>query len=171
MDSGSPLHSEPVASRASAVESVLPSRLLPRISFRAMMILTAVSAVVIAIVNLAGQGGVYARAVSVGLAYVCATFLFLSFLFLALWSISQIPRFIAGGLLVGAVGLFLLQVIGLGESQLGFFARPVWVINFLAVGCCLLIMPIGRQKEDSNTSPFAADQLPPQIMAPREPKL
>ena len=164
---------EPMATRESAVESVLPSRLLPRVSFRAMLTLMTLAALLIAVVFAADQGAAYARAASVGFGFFLAVFLALAALFLLAWSISLIPKIIgAASLVSGVVFLAIRLAAPLDAAYAGTLAvvtEPMSLLSFLGVGILLIIAPIGVESESPEISPFAADQLPPQILAPREP--
>lgn len=157
------------ANRDSATEIVLPSRLLPRVSFQTMLVLTAIAAVLIAVVYAADQGGVYAKAAAVGMSFLAGMALVLTAMFLVSWSISFIPKLV-GGVMI-AIGLVLspFALMGLPATGFLFLLKPVWILNLLLVGLFLLVGRIGEDGNDQAESPFADEQLPPQILAPREP--
>ena len=46
--------------------------------------------------------------------------------------------------------------------------QTIWLVNFQFIGWYLFAFSI-RPTEEQSASPFAADQLPPQILAPRDP--
>ncbi|WP_182865342.1 hypothetical protein [Stieleria mannarensis] len=155
--------------RESATEPVLRSRLLPRISFQSLLVLTAVSAVVIAVVYAADQGGAYATAAAVGLFFTLCMFVCSALLFLLSWAVAFLPRpagavAVALGIVFGASRLLQVPLGGLA-----FLQETIWLINFQVIGWFLLLFPIGVAPDSDAASPFADDQLPPQIFAPREP--
>lgn len=163
------METTPLSTRESAAEAVLPSRLLPRVSFRSMMVLTAISAVVIAIVSAADQGGIYATAAAVGFTFLVGMAAILAILFLLSWSVSFLPKLI--GITLVGVGFVLagLTLGNAGGAGWMFFLRPIWLINFQLIGWFLILAPIRDERDSETDSPFADGQLPPQIMAPREP--
>ncbi|WP_246112951.1 hypothetical protein [Allorhodopirellula solitaria] len=109
------------SSAPSSMEPVVRSRVLPRISFRTLMIGTVVAAVIAAIARAAGDGATFAKAVTVAIALLGLFFLL-------------------------AAGAFLLA----------------WLTARLA---------IGRFDNTREGNPFAKDQLPPQLLKPREQEL
>ena len=73
-----------------SVEPVLRSRLLPRISFRLVLALMTLSAIVAAVGKAAGGGGATAWGILVALGFVAISFLLFVALFLFCWSISTL---------------------------------------------------------------------------------
>ncbi|MFK8112183.1 MAG: hypothetical protein AB8B91_08260 [Rubripirellula sp.] len=73
-----------------SVEPVLKSRLLPRVSFRFFILLTALSAIIAATARAAGQGGPLANAVLFALCFVGICFLVFAVVFLFSWIISSL---------------------------------------------------------------------------------
>ncbi len=73
-----------------SVEPVLRSRLLPKVSFRLMLILTTLSAVVAAVARVAGGGGAMATAVVVAILFPLVCFAPFTLLFLITWSVSSL---------------------------------------------------------------------------------
>lgn len=65
-----------------SVEPVLTSRLLPRVSFRLLLALVTISALIAAIARAAGQGVALAYAFSIGLGFLAVVFLLFVLLFL-----------------------------------------------------------------------------------------
>ncbi|MEL6104407.1 MAG: hypothetical protein AAFU85_00160 [Planctomycetota bacterium] len=173
--------------RESPTETVLRSRLLPRVSFQTMMLLMTASAVLFAVAFAANQGADYAKAATVGMIFLSLFVAIGVLLFLASWAASQFSRRLGIG--VVATGFVLLIVrLFFGEEFVSVLARPLvdwlgplaewsalqliewpWLINFQLIGWTLICFPIGVDREDEASSPFAEDQLPPQILAPRDP--
>lgn len=155
--------------RDSATEPVLRSRLLPRVSFRSLLVLTAISAVVIAVVYAADQGGAYATSAAAGLFFVFSVFVGSAVIFLLSWAVSFLPRL--AGVTIAVVGacLFLCRIFGVPLGGLSFLTETIWLINCQILGAFLLLFPIGTEPQTAIDSPFADEQLPPQIFAPREP--
>jgi len=73
-----------------SVEPVLRSRLLPRVSFRFMLVMMTLAAVIAAVARVAGEGGALAYAVVVGVLFLAACFSVFVLLFLFSWSISSL---------------------------------------------------------------------------------
>jgi hypothetical protein len=73
-----------------SVEPVLRSRLLPKVSFRLMLVLTTVSAGIAAVARVAGGGGALATSAVVALLFPLACFALFTLLFLIAWSISSL---------------------------------------------------------------------------------
>lgn len=71
-----------------SVEPVLQSRLLPKVSFRFVMAVTAVFAVLGAVGRVAGEGGALALATLCGLAFPLICFALFGILFLISWGVS-----------------------------------------------------------------------------------
>lgn len=173
--------------RESPTETVLRSRLLPRVSFQTMMLLMTASAVLFAVAFAANQGADYAKAATVGMIFLSLVVAVGVLLFLASWAASQFSRRL--GMSTVTMGFSLLFVrLFLGEDYASTLARPLaewlgplaewsalqmiewpWLINFQVIGWALILFPIGVAHEDEASSPFAEDQLPPQILAPRDP--
>ncbi|MCD0462103.1 hypothetical protein [Roseiconus lacunae] len=150
-------------------EAVLPSRLLPRISFRSLLGLTTASAIVIAVVSAAGDGGAYAIAGAVGLGYLLGCFVLFVALFLLSWAVAMFPRLVGVALMVAGVQLLVARLTGTSFAGLAFLTSTVSLVGIEVIGLFLLLYPIGRETQDAAHSPFAEDQLPPQIFAPRDP--
>jgi hypothetical protein len=165
------IHHDPPSEvgRESVAEPVLRSRLLPRVSFRSMMLLMSISAVFFAVVYAADQGGVYSAAVAVGLFFAAAMMTFSAFVFLFAWAVSLLPRLVGASLVAIGLGLLLVRLIGISIGSAGFLQQTIWLLNFQIIGWFLLLFPIGRESDSDSDSPFAQDQLPPQIFAPRDP--
>ncbi|QDV84223.1 hypothetical protein [Planctomycetes bacterium TBK1r] len=155
--------------RVSATEPVLRSRLLPRISFQSLLVLTAFSAVVIAVVYAADQGGPYATAAAVGLFFAVCMFVCSAFIFLLSWAVSFLPRVAGVTALVVGIALAMTRLLGIPLGMLSLLQETIWLINFQIIGWFLLLYPFTATEETDAASPFAGDQLPPQIFAPREP--
>ncbi|MCO8121487.1 hypothetical protein NHH03_07045 [Stieleria sp. TO1_6] len=160
---------ESLHGREADSEPVLRSRLLPRVSFQSLLILTAVSAVVIAVVYAADQGGTYAAAAAVGVFFALAMLLLSAIVFSIVWAISFFPKPIGIALLIGSLLLLVSRVVGMPIGTFGFFQQSIWLVNLQLIGWFLLLVPIGRDQSSQTNSPFADGQLPPQIFAPREP--
>jgi hypothetical protein len=161
------LQSEP--GRESVAEPVLRSRPLPRVSFRSMMLLTAISAVFFAVVYAADQGGTYSAAVAVGLLFAAGMLAISAVVFLFAWAVALLPRLVGALLVTIGVGLFVGRLIGISIGSVDFLQQTIWLMNFQIVGWFLLLFPIGRESGSDIDSPFAEDQLPPQIYTPRDP--
>lgn len=105
--------------KPSSMQPIARSRLLPRISFRLMMFLTALAAGGSAIARAAGDGGVLAKAI---------------------------------------VTIMLVLAIFFVASAMSYLLA--WAVARIAVG---------RVDNSLKGNPFAKDQLPPQVIRPREP--
>lgn len=153
--------------KAPSVEPIVRSRLLPRISFRMMLLLTTFSAVIAAIARVAGNGGELASAVMMTLTFIVACFGAFAILFLFAWSIAVIRKQsgIAALLLSALVAaLKIMTIIGV---PLPFSVSWYLAFLLLVVGLVLLLVPL-RESDDLVGNPFAEGQLPPQILPPRE---
>ena len=73
-----------------SVEPVLRSRLLPRISFRFMLVMMTLVAVIAAVGRLAGQGDALASGLLMGVGFLMACFGMFILLFLVTWTISSL---------------------------------------------------------------------------------
>lgn len=155
--------------RESATEPVLRSRLLPRISFQSMLVATTLSALVIAVVYSADQGGTYASAAAIGLLFALGVLGLSAIVFLLSWAVSFIPRIVGIVFVLAGIVLAVYRLLGLSLGPMDFLLTRVWFINAQLIGWFLVFAPIGNASEDEIASPFADDQLPPQILAPREP--
>lgn len=102
------------------MDPVVRSRVLPRVSFRSVMVATFVAAIIAAVARAAGDGATFAKAVIV--AVVLLTFFF-------------------------------------GLSAIAFLLS--WITAR---------MMIGRFDNAREGNPFAKDQMPPQLLKPREPE-
>lgn len=102
------------------MQPIVRSRVLPRISFRALMLWTVMAALIAALARAAGDGATFAKAVVVAIA------------------------------------------------MLGLF--------FLLAGCAFVLawltarLVVGEFDNAREGNPFAQDQLPPQLLKPREPE-
>ncbi|TWU21529.1 hypothetical protein Pla52o_37160 [Novipirellula galeiformis] len=105
--------------KPSSAQPVVPSRMLPRVSFRLVFAITTLSAIVAALARQAGDGGALATAVMTALLVPAICFALFAMLFLFAWAITSL-----------------------------------WFQ--------------GDDQDTLHGSPFAAGQLPPQIMPPRE---
>lgn len=127
------------------------------------------SAVVIAIVYAADQGGTYARGIAVGLAFLLGVIVLSVVTFLLAWSIGHFPRLVGVAVIVLGVQLWLLRW---NAMLFGSSLQPgdaAWLLAALCVGLWLLLGPLANRRGRQPDSPFAEDQLPPQIYAPRDP--
>jgi len=70
------------------MEPILRSRLLPQFSFRAMMALTVVAALLAVTARAAGSGAPFAKAIMVVVLFVAAVFVLAIVAFLISWSIA-----------------------------------------------------------------------------------
>jgi hypothetical protein len=163
------MNASPPAVREASSEAVLPSRLLPRVSFRSLMILMTIAALVIAVVYAADQGGVYAGAAAAGMAFGLFLFSVSAIGFLLSWAVSFLPKTVGAALIVMGCLLLISKFVVPLFGVLGTLREPIWLICFQLLGWFLVLMPIGQQRDDESESPFAEGQLPPQILAPREP--
>ncbi|KLU02103.1 putative transmembrane protein [Rhodopirellula islandica] len=112
---------EPIITPTPSIQPVIRSRVLPRISFRMMMAITAVAALLAAITRAAGNGAVFAKAALAALGFFAAFFAIAAFAFLVSWLVARLT--------------------------------------------------IGRVDQSRQGSPFAKDELPPQLLKPREREL
>ncbi|OUT57691.1 MAG: hypothetical protein CBB71_15225 [Rhodopirellula sp. TMED11] len=150
-------------------QPVLPSRLLPRVSFRMMLILTTLSAPVIAMVSAADEGATYAIGVSAGLAAALALLVIAWLAFLAAWAFDKGLLAFAG--LIGGLGTLAsagMLVLWLTTNEGSLFTSWIVFRSSMLIGFFLLLLSWQASKPSDQTSPFAEDQLPPQQIAPRE---
>jgi len=161
-------HSPPSVGDA-VVEPVLRSRLLPQVSFQSLLLLMTLSAVIIAVVYAADQGGPYAIATAAGFVFLLALVLVSFAAFLLSWAVSYLPK--AAGIcsIVLACSLAAVRLAGMPPAAFGPLLLSVWIMNFFLIGVFLLLFPIGVERQSGKESPFANDQLPPQIFSPRDP--
>lgn len=103
----------------SSMDPIVRSRVMPRISFRTMMGVTVVAAVIAAIARAAGDGATLARAIVVALLLLAFFFTLASVAFVLAWMTARLT--------------------------------------------------IGRFDNAREGNPFAKDQMPPQLLKPREP--
>lgn len=103
-----------------SMDPVVRSRVLPRISFRSVMGLTVVAAVIAAVARSAGDGTTFAKAVIVALSLLAFFFALTAIAFLLAWITARLM--------------------------------------------------VGRFDNAREGNPFAKDQLPPQLLKPREPE-
>jgi hypothetical protein len=161
-------HAPPSAGEPTA-EPVLRSRLLPQVSFQSLLLLMTLSAVVIAVVYAADQGGQYATAVAAGLAFLVAVTVVSLAVFLLSWAVSYLPKAAGVCAILLAALLLTLRLTGVPPTAFGPLLQTVWLLNLFILGGFLLFAPIGREPQGGPASPFADGQLPPQIFAPRDP--
>lgn len=102
------------------MDPIVRSRVLPRISFRSVMVATFVFAILAAVARAAGDGVTLAKAVIVALVLLAFFFALSAIAFLLSWVTAR--------------------------------------------------MMIGRFDNAREGNPFAKDQLPPQLLKPREPE-
>ncbi|MCA9135104.1 MAG: hypothetical protein KDB00_00050 [Planctomycetales bacterium] len=156
--------------RESVTEPVVQSRLLPRISFKTMLIAMTIQAVLIAVIYTADQGGTYATAASVGLLFAVSLLAVWMIIFQLVWAVAFMPRLVGALMIACGVVLAFSRLIGLPAPEaLNYFRTTIGLLNFQIIGWFLVFFPIGRETHFGDESPFADEQLPPQIMAPREP--
>lgn len=103
------------------MDPIVRSRVLPRVSFRAVMGLTLIAAIIAAVARTAGGGATFAKAFIVALIFLTLFFFLASVAFVLSWVTAR--------------------------------------------------MMIGRFDNNREGNPFAKDQLPPQLLKPREPEL
>jgi hypothetical protein len=150
--------------KAPSVEPLVRSRLLPRISFRTMLLLTTAAAIVAAIARVAGNGGELAKSVMMGLAFLAACFAAFAFLFLFSWSIAVLRKQCGYAALGSGAVLGLLTIAG---GQLPYLTNWYLPSFLILAGFVLLFVPV-RESDDLVGNPFAEGQLPPQLLPPRE---
>lgn len=159
-------------SNPNSSEPILRSRLLPRVSFRMMLLLTAVAAVVAAVARAAGDGGAIARGFMSSIIFIAALAIAFSLVFLVCWVASIIGDFrslIGLTLLFAAIVITVLLLVG-AQQMAPILINAYTVILLVPIGVVLGLVPVRDQSKDSQ-NPFAEDQLPPQILPPRNPKL
>lgn len=149
-----------------SVEPVVQSRLLPRISFQSMLALMAVSAVVLAVASAANQGGRYATAAALGVGFLVVTSATLMVMFLLAWCVANLRRPVGVALLFYSAAMTPLLF---SRVAIGWLNDPVTVICTFLVGIFLVAIRPPKENLDKISSPFAVDQLPPQILPPRDP--
>ena len=146
-------------------EPVLRSRLLPRISFQTMLAVTTACAILAALANNAGNGGQLAYALVMAIGFLLACVFLSSFVFILAWA-AAMNRFITAiGFWLISAGLIAAVVTGLHLPGIGNW--PLIMFTFFAGLALITIRSVSS--ENRARSPFAADQLPPQMIAPREP--
>ena len=148
--------------KAPSVEPVLRSRLLPRISFRMMMLLTAFCAVIAALARVAGNGGELAASIMAALAFLAAVFAAFALLFLFSWCVAVIRK--PSGYAAIAIGCGMILTELMGFPLMGRFAEVFLILT----GLFLMFVPARFNEESIRSNPFADGQLPPQIIPPRE---
>lgn len=152
----------PPSRRGESDEPVLRSRLLPRISFRTILVMMTASAVVFAVAYSADQGGQYAMGFSAGLGFLLSVFALSAVVFVVAWAIAIVPRIVGVALLGAGSIMALLNFINTTVAW-------IWIVDALAIGLFLILFPHARRR--TQHSPFATDELPPQYLAPRDPTL
>ncbi len=150
--------------KAPSVEPIVRSRLLPRISFRTMLVLTTFSAVIAAIARAADNGGELAASVMTALAFPTSCFAAFAVLFLFAWSVAVIRKQSGYAALALAAVLSAVNLAGLSLPYLTGWFLPGLLAG---LGLILLLVPV-RESDDLVGNPFAEGQLPPQILPPRE---
>lgn len=155
--------------KPTSAEPILRSRLLPRISFRTMMLLTALCAVIATVARAAGDGGSVAKGLLAALILVACLFLAFSVLFLFSWFMSVIGQYrrnVGIGIAVITIGLVVVVNLGLMIPYLVDW----YVIALLTSIAFVLIVVPASEPYSGPQNPFAEGQLPPQILPPREHK-
>ena len=150
-------------------QPVLPSRLLPRVSFRTMLILTTLSAPVIAMISAADKGATYAVGVSAGLAAIVVLLVIAWVAFLAAWAFDK--GLLAFAALVGGLGTLAsagLFALWFTTDEVSAFTSWIVFRSSMLIGFFLLLLSWQESRPNDQASPFAEDQLPPQQIAPRE---
>ena len=150
--------------KAPSVEPVERSRLLPRVSFRMMILLTTLSAVLFAIARMADNGGEFAASFLMGMEFLLACFVLFAILFLFSWSIAVLRRQCGYVALIAGAVLAVLTTAKIDVWQVTNWYVPTFLV---VSGFILLYVPL-RESDDLVGSPFAKDQLPPQLLPPRE---
>ena len=149
-----------------SVEPVLKSRLLPRVSFRMMIAITTVSAILAALARAAGNGSQFGYAFLAGPVFLLVGFLLFQLVFLLAWTAARFRQATALVAAVLAIALIFAELsAGFGPPLIGGWPLAA----FCLVASLVLLLRGDRRRVDIANSPFAADQLPPQILPPREP--
>ena len=154
-------------SKSPAVEPVVRSRLLPRISFQSMLILMGISAIVMAVAQSANQGGRYASAAAAAFGFLLLALAFMAAIFLVAWSAAG-SRKIMG--LIFVLYVLAMAPFAFSGTKMGLLNSPATLACGSILGLFLVLFPAPKRKEEEISSPFAADQLPPQILPPRDPQ-
>lgn len=81
---------EPIITPTPSMQPVIRSRVLPRISFRMMMLVTALAAVLAATTRAAGNGAVFAKGALAMVGFVAVFFAMSSFAFLVSWMTARL---------------------------------------------------------------------------------
>ena len=127
-----------------------------------MFILTTLAAVVAAIAKAAGSGGSFATACLAALAFPAACFTAFAVLFLVTWAVAMARRAAGFGAISIAVVLMVMNLVGLDVPVL----TQIGTIGLILLGGIILLAT--SAPDDSGKNPFAKDQLPPQLLPPRE---
>ena len=154
-------------SQTPSIEPIVRSKLLPRISFQTMLVLMGVSAIILAVAAAANQGGKYATAAALGVGFLLMVSATLSIVFLLAWGVAAARRTTGVLLVLASITAGILYGFGVNTSPLDL---PTTGVCAFLVGLFLLVFSPPKPREDQITSPFAADQLPPQILPPRNPE-
>ena len=152
-----------------SVEPVLRSRLLPRISFRVLLILTSLCACVAALARAAGTGAAMAQGILAGVGFVGAILAGFAVMFLLAWSTTLFHsqrRMVGLVLLFCSLVILVLVATGLNVVVDSFVNGHTFLI-FFGLAVTLMYIPPRTANEDRD-NPFAEGQLPPQILPPRE---
>ena len=150
------------ALKTPSVEPVLRSRLLPRISFRVMFVLMTFAAIVAAMARAADNGGNLATACLAAIAFPATIFVAFAVLFLVTWAVAMARRAAGFGAILVAAIVAVMTVAGFEIPMLTQFGT----IALILLGGIILLAT--SKPNDSGENPFAEDQLPPQILPPRE---
>ena len=156
--------------KSPSVEPVVRSRLLPRISFKAMLGVTTIAAILAATARAADSGSEFGAAVLAACGFLAIILLLFVIVFLIAWSSTFFRREVAiAFIILGGVSAIATIFFQIGAI---FFSVPIGFMYFVSV----FMLVIGARMwfsrntlAETPSSPFAADQLPPQILPPREP--
>ena len=132
-----------------------------------MFAITTLAAILAALARWADNGSDFAIGMMTAFGFLGVCFIGFVVLFLIGWAAvihriaTRIVAVNAGALLVGSASF-------VGPSQVISIIMLIAGIFFLVSGFTLFLVS-GPDDVPTPTSPFAADQLPPQILPPREP--
>ena len=132
-----------------------------------MFVVTTLCAFLAALARAAGNGGAFARAMTAAAAFVGVSLALYLVFFMVAWCAAVSRRWTGLSCLGLAVILVSMELRGLR-----LFAISNWPIAAFAfvAGIFLTLIP-HRNPDVISDNPFAEDQLPPQILPPREKSL
>ena len=131
-----------------------------------MFALTTAAAILAALARAAGNGSQFGYAFLAGPVFLLVCFLLFQLVFLLAWTAARFRQSTALVAAVIAIALIYMELIaGFGLPLIGGWPLAA----FCVVSALVLWLRRNRRREDIAESPFAADQLPPQILPPREP--